>query len=179
LAYGLRSVDGSENNLLTIGGFNQTEFGAADTTFPRLLKPVFQTADVQPAGFFGPGSPAGTTPTSYAQTSGSVFDADPRVISNLIVDQTANNPAVAATASGAVSAAALVPTIDFVQGQPLTGSSAPPTTNKSSSSQRDAGFRRHNAVQRLDDVLWPVLRSRPRSGDQRRFRHDLHSAAAG
>ena len=54
LAYGLRSVDGSENNLLNIGGFNQTEFGAADTTFPRLLTPVFQTADVQPADFFGP-----------------------------------------------------------------------------------------------------------------------------
>ena len=55
LAYGLRTVDGSENNLLNIGGFNQTDFGAADTTFPRLLTPVFQTADVQPAGFFGPG----------------------------------------------------------------------------------------------------------------------------
>ena len=39
LAYGLRAVDGSENNLLNAGGFNQTEFGAADTTFPRLLPP--------------------------------------------------------------------------------------------------------------------------------------------
>jgi hypothetical protein len=37
LAYGLRSVDGSENNLLHTGGFDQTHFGAADTTFPRLL----------------------------------------------------------------------------------------------------------------------------------------------
>ena len=39
LAYGLRSVDGSENNLLHTGGFNQTDFGAADTTFPRLAAP--------------------------------------------------------------------------------------------------------------------------------------------
>jgi Ca2+-binding RTX toxin-like protein len=112
LAYGLRSVDGSENNLLHTGGFNQTDFGAADTTFPRLLPPVFQTADVQPAGFFGPGSPAGTTPTSYQQTSGFVFDADPRIISNLIVDQTPNNPAAVAAAAvngGAAGAAALVP----------------------------------------------------------------------
>ena len=37
LAYGLRSVDGSENNLLNLGGTDQTEFGAADTTFPRLV----------------------------------------------------------------------------------------------------------------------------------------------
>ena len=40
-------------------------------------------------------SPAPVTPTSYAQTSGFVFDLDPRTISNLIVDQTANNPAAA------------------------------------------------------------------------------------
>src|SRR5262245_24858382 len=113
LAYGLRSVDGSENTFLRTGGFNQTDFGAADTTFPRLLPPVFQTADVQPAGFFGPGSPAGTTPTSYQQTSGFVFDADPRIISNLIVDQTPNNPAAVAAAAlngGAAGAAALVQT---------------------------------------------------------------------
>ena len=40
LAYGLRSVDGSENNLLDQAGINQTDFGAADTTFPRLLPPI-------------------------------------------------------------------------------------------------------------------------------------------
>ena len=53
LAYGLRSVDGSENNLLDLGGFNQTDFGAADTTFPRLLTPVFHDADPVPAGLPG------------------------------------------------------------------------------------------------------------------------------
>src|SRR5262249_21010838 len=61
----------------------QTGFGAADNVFPRLTDPVFRTAE---AG------------TSYAQTNGLVIDSQPRVISNLIVDQTANNPAAYATA---------------------------------------------------------------------------------
>ena len=37
-------------------------------------------------------------PTSYAQKSGSVVDSQPRVISNLIVDQTSTNPAAIAAA---------------------------------------------------------------------------------
>ena len=37
-------------------------------------------------------------PTSYAQKSGSVIDSQPRVISNLIVDQTETNPAAIAAA---------------------------------------------------------------------------------
>src|SRR6185295_11734179 len=98
--WGLRTVDGSFNNLVFNEslGIDQSLYGAADTTFPRLLPPVFQTADVQPANFFGPG-PAGTTPTSYTQTSGFVFDAQPRIISNLIVDQTDHNPAAVAAAA--------------------------------------------------------------------------------
>src|SRR5262245_25702500 len=77
--FGLRTVDGSFNNLVP----TQSEFGAADNTFPRLSDPVFRTAE---AG------------TSYAQTSGTVIDSTPRTISNLIVDQTANNPAAVAAA---------------------------------------------------------------------------------
>src|SRR5262249_34060689 len=80
LPYGLRTVDGTENNLTPTGN----EFGAADNTFPRLADPVFRPAD------FG---------TSYAQTSGPVIDSQPRVISNLIVDATPNNPAGAAAAA--------------------------------------------------------------------------------
>src|SRR5215510_6845933 len=76
--FGLRTVDGSYNNLLHPFGF-----GVADNLFPRLLDPVFRPAE---GG------------TSYGQTSGFVFDSQPRVISNLIVDQTANNPAAYATA---------------------------------------------------------------------------------
>ena len=96
---------------------SQDQFGAANNTFPRLLPPVFQTAEVKPAGFFGPGDPAGTTPTSYTQTSGFVFDSDPRTISNLIVDQTANNPAaVAAAAATPGSTIAMSPGLDGVFG---------------------------------------------------------------
>jgi len=89
---GLRTVDGSFNNLVNFGGVNQSEFGAADNVFPRLTPPVFNTAEAPPPGFGPP------IPTSYQQTSGLVFDSQPRTISNLVVDQTANNPAAYATA---------------------------------------------------------------------------------
>ncbi|WP_223516840.1 peroxidase family protein [Pseudomonas sp. GL-B-19] len=91
--FGLRTVSGFDNNLAN------PQFGAADNFFPRMTTPVFNTAQVQPAGFFGPADPGGTTPTSYLQTSGAVFDSQPRTISNLIVDQTANNPAAVAAAA--------------------------------------------------------------------------------
>ncbi|WP_223504071.1 peroxidase family protein [Pseudomonas sp. BF-R-24] len=94
---GLRTVDGSNNNLMNLNGINNTEFGAADNVFPRLTDPVFNPAEGVPADFFGPGSPA-IPGSSYAQNSGNVFDSQPRTISNLIVDQTSNNPAAYATA---------------------------------------------------------------------------------
>ncbi|EJM69688.1 peroxidase family protein, partial [Pseudomonas sp. GM55] len=94
---GLRAVDGSNNNLMNLNGNNHTEFGAADNVFPRLTDPVFNPAEGAPADFFGPGSPAGPG-TTYQQTSGAVFDSQPRTISNLIVDQTSKNPAAYATA---------------------------------------------------------------------------------
>src|SRR5215510_957728 len=95
LPFGLRTISGVDNNLLPASD----QFGAADNVFPRLATPpIFRTAETQPADFFAPGTPAGTTPTSYAQTSGFVFDSQPRTISNLIVDQTAANPAAYATA---------------------------------------------------------------------------------
>src|SRR5499426_2104608 len=95
LPFGLRTISGVDNNLLA----GDAQFGAADNVFPRLATPpIFRTAETQPADFFAPGTPAGTTPTSYQQTSGFVFDSQPRTISNLVVDQTAANPAAYATA---------------------------------------------------------------------------------
>src|SRR3990167_5574948 len=79
VSFGLRTVDGSFSDLIP----DQTEFCAADNTFPRLLEPDFMDAE---AG------------TSYTQTSGLVVDSDPRTISNLISDQTASNPAAYAAA---------------------------------------------------------------------------------
>ncbi|SFQ30815.1 peroxidase family protein, partial [Pseudomonas borbori] len=108
---GLRTVTGEDNNLL----FGQSQFGAADTVFPRLLDPVFNEADPLDVNMGGDG----VTPTSYEQTSGFVQDSQPRIISNLIVDQTANNPAAVAAAAAALaqgSATVLSPGLDGIFG---------------------------------------------------------------
>ena len=97
LPWGLRSVDGSCNNLLA----GQEYFGTAGKAFPLLANPVFSSAESGDPDGPGP-APSGTS--TYAQSSGIVFDSQPRVISNLIVDQTANNPA-------AVEAAGETPTL--------------------------------------------------------------------
>ena len=102
---GLRTVDGSFNHLEP----GKTGFGASDRLFPRLARPVFRPAE------------QGTT---YQQTNGTVFDSQPRIISNLIVDQTAANPAaVEAAGFGAVpgpSGAFFIPNV-----APDVGLSAP------------------------------------------------------
>ena len=92
LAEGLRQVDGRNNNLTGNGfsswmGFGyitpttlgKSAWGAADMPFPRIAGPVFR-----------PG---------YENRSGNVIDAAPRVISNLISDQSESNPAARAAAS--------------------------------------------------------------------------------
>jgi Ca2+-binding RTX toxin-like protein len=83
LPYGLRTVDGRYNNLVA----GQSGYGAADRPFPRLVPGNFHQAEDVPPGFGPPG------PTSYTQNSGTVFDSRPRLISNLIADQTVDNPA--------------------------------------------------------------------------------------
>jgi hypothetical protein len=93
VSYGLRTVDGSCNNLIA----DQEQFGAADQKFPRLTTPEFKDADPVPQGFPGAGSS-----TTYKSTKGFVFDSEPRTISNLIVDQTSSNPAAIAAAENPV-----------------------------------------------------------------------------
>jgi Ca2+-binding RTX toxin-like protein len=83
LPYGLRTVNGQFNNLVP----GQENFGAADRIFPRLVAPVFRDSEPAPPGF-PPAAQGG-----YNSASGSVYDSRPRTISNLIVDQTAANPA--------------------------------------------------------------------------------------
>jgi VCBS repeat-containing protein len=90
LAFGLRTVDGSNNNTVPGNG----SFGSADQPFPRMTDPVFQSGD--PSIFSG-------NPTSYAN-AGSVTDADPRIISNLIADQSAANPAAQQAQAAALDA---------------------------------------------------------------------------
>lgn len=96
-SYGLRTVDGSCNNLFA----GRTRWGAADEVFPRLTDPTFREAEGIEEGALFPGSPADDA-SSYAQKRGSVYDSQPRLVSNLVVDQTASNPAAVAAAGDPV-----------------------------------------------------------------------------
>jgi Ca2+-binding RTX toxin-like protein len=92
LPWGLRTVDGSCNNLMP----GQDKYGAADQTFPRRVASSYMDAENWDPD--GPTQPAPEIPTSYQQVSGDVADSRPRTISNLIVDQTTANPAAVAAA---------------------------------------------------------------------------------
>ena len=98
LSMGLRTVDGTYNNLLP----GQEKWGAADIPFPEPLGTNFRPATSITVDFDGPGgAPAFPTATSYAPSNNPnsvVADGSIRTISNLIVDQTLNNPAAIVTA---------------------------------------------------------------------------------
>lgn len=111
LAFGLREVAGTNNNLVP----GQSTYGSADQVFPRVGSPVFRTVLVNIDGTPfdpNPGTPGDVAQTSYQQTSadpsanpfldllgaGVVIDGEPRTISNLIADQSINNPAALLTA---------------------------------------------------------------------------------
>ena len=96
LPHGLRTVDGSFNNLEF-----DTTIGKSNEIMPRLVPINWREADVNPTTGPMPPSPPGSTAacddpanTCYEQTSGFVYDAEARVISNLIVDNSINNPTV-------------------------------------------------------------------------------------
>ncbi|MBU1210059.1 MAG: hypothetical protein KJ587_02155, partial [Alphaproteobacteria bacterium] len=95
LPFGIRTVSGVNNNLLA----GQQSFGAADDPFPKLVDGTpLNDADgdtFDPDGPFGPAPPI--TNNDYGQP-GNVADADPRIISNLTVDQSTKNPAAVAAA---------------------------------------------------------------------------------
>ena len=84
LPYGVRTVDGKDNNLQP----GQRDFGSADTAFPRSASPLWRMGEMNT--LFGPPSP-----TNY-DSAASVVDSEPRKASNLIVDQTSDNPAATA-----------------------------------------------------------------------------------
>src|SRR5215510_4567297 len=95
--FGLRTIDGTFNNVIP----GQENFGSADELFPRLTDPFFrndQDGDTFDAN--GP-APGGVITNTDFGSGGSVVDADPRIISNLIVDQTSRNPAAVAIAGSA------------------------------------------------------------------------------
>ncbi|URK89123.1 hypothetical protein LP421_32070 (plasmid) [Rhizobium sp. RCAM05350] len=95
LAWGLRTVDGTYNNLLN------PQLGAADNEFPEPLGTQFRTIMV-PAGPGGALVPVTYTPGVDNDGPGTagpsdVFDPSVRTISNLIVDQTLGNPSAILT----------------------------------------------------------------------------------
>ena len=110
---GLRTVDGRLNNLQ----FGQLEFGASDTLFPRFTDPVFideQDEDPFLLGPPGPGTPV-VSNTDYG-VEGNVVDSDPRIISNLIADQTDNNPAATAARLAGDGESVISPGLDGIFG---------------------------------------------------------------
>ena len=74
LPHGFRNVDGTYNNLRP----GKSLFGAADRVFPRLLTPDFNNAEPVAFDVDGPNGQSVGDPTSYTQTSGAVFDSQPR-----------------------------------------------------------------------------------------------------
>ena len=90
LPYGLRTVDGSYNNLIP----GREQWGSADQAFPGIFDPSYMNEGDDTISF-GPGMTLGNNDYANAGgANGNVVDADPRIISNLIVDQSLNNPAV-------------------------------------------------------------------------------------
>jgi Ca2+-binding RTX toxin-like protein len=86
VSYGLRTIDGSCNNLQP----ERETYGTSNQEFLRLTAPEYQAAEN--------GAMVGIQgPTTYDGT-GHVVDSEPRTISNLIVDQTSTNPAAVSAA---------------------------------------------------------------------------------
>ncbi|ABK02637.1 Animal heme peroxidase [Arthrobacter sp. FB24] len=82
LPYGLRTVDGTDNNLVA----GQSGYGSASREFPRLSDPEWRTS---------------SGGQNYESVNANVTDNGPRFVSNVIVDQTATNPAAVAAAGKA------------------------------------------------------------------------------
>ena len=86
LPYGIRTVDGTWNNLLP----GQEKYGSADQTMPRLVPLDLEAIRNDPEL------------AKYLTTSGPnsmVTDSDPRLISNIISDQSTKNPAAVEAAN--------------------------------------------------------------------------------
>ncbi len=107
LAFGFRELAGTNNNQVP----GQSTFGSADQPFASATQQYFQTVTVNVDGTpfdANPGVDGDTLTTSYASTDPNalgpfahgvnVVDSAPRIISNLIADVSANNPAAVAAA---------------------------------------------------------------------------------
>jgi Ca2+-binding RTX toxin-like protein len=99
LPFGLRTITGVCNNLVP----GREYFGASGQTFPRMTEERYIDAEDISFDLNGPMFlPAAGAQTTYAPPFHEdmwVEDSQPRVISNLIVDQTTANPAAVAAAA--------------------------------------------------------------------------------
>lgn len=102
LPSGLRTVDGSYNNLVP----GREQWGASGEPFKLLTQPNWVNENDDTLMFGTPANPVWLNNGNYTPGApgtpgfapGTVVDADPRLISNLIVDQTLANPAAVAAA---------------------------------------------------------------------------------
>ena len=89
MRFGLRTVDGTFNNLVP----GQEGFGASDQNFPLQIDQVFRNElDGDMLDPDGPAPARRRHQHQLRQHHPASLDADPRIISNLIVDQTISNP---------------------------------------------------------------------------------------
>ena len=112
LPHGLRTVDGRGNNLTVLSDADQQRVptspalprtsGAADRVFPRMVPLADVTWKDTEAGTVPLPPPMsyanGAAATTYDDRGGSVQDSTPRVISNLVSDQSECNAAALAAA---------------------------------------------------------------------------------
>ena len=89
LPWGLRTVDGSCNNLLPDKG----QLGAADEVFREAVEPQYDDGQLLTVGVLSENDVIGAR-TSYKRGDGStVEDSQPRLISRLITNNSTSNPA--------------------------------------------------------------------------------------
>lgn len=121
LPYGLRTVDGSYNNLVP----GREQWGSSGEPFPRITTPTWRDEqdDAMPPGYV-PGN------NNNYGNAGDVVDADPRLISNLIVDQTLDNPAAIAVALrlGGTSPDAILSAVQNIHNQHIIVEALPQGT---------------------------------------------------
>ena len=103
LPWGLRTVDGSCNNLLPDKG----QLGAADEVFREFVEPQFDDGQLLTVGPLAENDVVGAR-TSYKRGDGStVEDSQPRLISRLITNNSTSNPAARAAAAAAADIGAM------------------------------------------------------------------------
>jgi hypothetical protein len=115
--YGLRTVDGSYNNLVE----GRDQWGASDTPFSQITDPYWRNEADDQIVFGTPQNPVVINNNNYG-TPGNVVDADPRLVSNLIVDQTLDNPAAiyAALTYAGMTGADLLTTVNAIRAAKTT-----------------------------------------------------------